>query len=491
MPVLNLPEKLHNENYSVLTTKARIIVLLGGRGSGKSEAVGSILALKAQTEQADVLCAREFQNSIDESVHKLLKQMITDRLDIEECFTITDKKIDCNTGGAFRFRGFSRNPEAVKSSQGFKYAWVEESQSISQQTIDDLLPTIRSSESQLFFTANPQSSNDPFSKRFINPYVRELITKGWYEDDMHLIIFMNYLDNPWFPPELEQQRQWDFDNIPRSKYDWIWLGAFNDGVEDALVQAEWFDACVDAHLHLGFEPLGLRMAAHDPSDEGNDSKGYAMRHGSVVLRVEEKTTGNVNDGCDWATSMAINDMVDGFSWDCDGMGVALNKQVTKSFSGKHTTLSQFKGSETVDQPDAIFEGADPTDDNVVQNPKRNKDALRNKRAQYNLELRRRILNTYNAVVNKKYTDPETILSFNSATIEPGMLQKLRSEICRMPIKPNGNGMFELYTKQVMKDKFKVSSPNLGDSVMMLMRQPYIAEQISMARPKPIKVIGRR
>jgi phage terminase large subunit len=61
----------------------------------------------------------------------------------------------------------------------------------------------------------------------------------------------------------------------------------------------------------------------------------------------------------------------------------------------------------------------------------------------------------------------------------------------MPIKPNGNGMFELYTKQVMKDKFKVSSPNLGDSVMMLMRQPYIAEQISMARPKPIKVIGRR
>jgi len=56
MPVLNLPEKLHNENYSVLTTKARIIVLLGGRGSGKSEAVGSILALKAQTEQADVPC---------------------------------------------------------------------------------------------------------------------------------------------------------------------------------------------------------------------------------------------------------------------------------------------------------------------------------------------------------------------------------------------------------------------------------------------------
>jgi len=487
MPVLNLPEKLDR----VLTTKARIIVLLGGRGSGKSETVGSILSLKVQTEQADVLCAREFQNSIDESVHKLLKQMITERLGIAESFTISDKKIDCNTGGGFRFRGFSRNPEAVKSAQGFKYSWTEESQTISQQTIDDLLPTIRSAGSQLLFTANPQSSNDPFSKRFINPYIRELITNGYYEDDMHLIIFTNYKDNPWFPPELEQQRQWDFDHLPRSKYDWIWLGAFNDGVEDALVQAEWFDACVDAHINLGFEPLGLRLAAHDPSDEGSDSKGYSMRHGSVVLRVEEKTTGNVNDGCDWATSMAINDMVDCFSWDCDGMGVALNKQVTKSFGGKHTTLSQFKGSEAVDQPDAVFEGADPTDDNVVQNPKRNKDALRNKRAQYYLELRRRILNTYNAVVHKKYMNPETMISFNSSTIEPGMLQKLRSEICRMPIKPNGNGMFELYTKEVMKKKFKVASPNLGDSVMMLMRQPYIAEQIRMARPKPIKVIGRK
>ena len=486
MPSLDLPEKLDR----VLDTKARIIVLIGGRGSAKSESVGSLLVFKAQVEGADVLCGREFQNSIDESVHKLLKQMIT-RLELDNWFNVTEKKIDCHGRGGFRFRGFNRNPEAVKSAQGFKYAWIEEAQSVSQQTIDDLLPTIRAGNSQIFFTANPQSSTDPFSKRFINPYLRDLQTRGYYEDELHLIIWLNWRDNPWFPKELELQRQWDYDNLPRSKYDWIWEGAFNDGVEDALVQAEWFDACIDAHKVLGFEPLGMRMASHDPSDEGNDAKGYAMRHGSVVLKVIERTTGNVNDGCDWATGHAISDSADGFTWDCDGMGIALTRQINKTFSGKHTKIALFKGSEGVDHPDAIFEGADPHDDNVAQNPKKNKDALRNKRAQYYLELRRRILNTYNAVVHKRYIDPEKMISFNTSTIEPAMLQKLRSEVCRMPIKPNRNGMFELYTKREMKDKFKVDSPNLADSCMMLMRQPYIAEVIHNARPEPIKVIGKQ
>jgi phage terminase large subunit len=349
MPKIDVPKKLER----ILTTKARLIVLLGGRGSAKSETVGRVLVMKSQTESADVLCGREFQLSINDSVHKLLKGLIT-KLGATG-FEVTETKIDCVSGGGFRFKGFARNPESVKSAQDFKYSWVEEAQCISQQTIDDLLPTIRSVGSQLFFTANPQNSNDPFSKRFINPYIRELLTNGYYEDDMHLIIFCNYKDNPWFPAELEMQRKWDFENLPRSKYDHIWEGAFNDDIEDALIMAEWFDACIDSHKVLGFQPTGMIMAAHDPSDEGSDSKGYALRHGSVVMRVEEKITGNVNDGCDWATGMAIADRVDGYTWDCDGMGVALNAQVAKSFHGKPTRIAMFKGSEGVDFPDSIFE----------------------------------------------------------------------------------------------------------------------------------------
>jgi phage terminase large subunit len=437
--------------------------------------------MKSQTEQADILCGREYQNSIDDSVHKLIKSLIPKTG--ATGFNVTDKKIDCITGGGFRFKGFARNSEAVKSAQDFKYSWVEEAQSLSQQSIDDLLPTIRAAGSQLLFTANPQSSADPFSKRFIVPYLSELQSKGYYEDDLHLIIMINWRDNPWHG-ELEAQRLWDYENLPRAKYDHIWESAFNDSVADSLILAEWFDSCIDAHKKLGFDPVGMRMASHDPSDEGSDTKGFAFRHGSVVLDVQEKIDGDINEGCDWATGLAINHNVDAYTWDCDGMGVGLNRQVTKAFDGHQTIVSMYKGSEGVDFPENLFQ---PVDGSMIQDQKTNKQALKNKRAQYYYELRERILKTHKAV-NGQYFNPDDLISFDSRVT---MLNKLRSELCRMPIKPNSNGLFELYTKPEMKSRFKIDSPNLGDSVMMLMRQPHKVLANTHRRPKPIKPMGRR
>ena len=460
--------------------KPRIVVLIGGRSSAKSETMGRVLTMKAQTERADVLCGREFQNSIDESVHKLIKTLI-DKIPAKG-FDVKDNKIDCLTGGGFRFRGFARNPEAVKSAQDFKYFWGEEAQAFSQKTIDELLPTIRAGGSQLFFTANPQSSADPFSKRFILPFLGSLQANGFYEDEMHLVIVMNWRDNPWHG-ELENQRLWDYENLPRAKYDWIWEGAFNDSVEDALIQAEWFDACIDAHKTLGFSPVGIRMSSHDPSDTGPDDKGYAFRHGSVLLDLQEKTDGDVNEGCDWAMGLTINNKSDAFTWDCDGLGVGLNRDITRLLDGKGTVISQFRGSEGVDNPDAIF---DPTDKMAVQDQKTNKNALKNKRAQYYHTLRKRIHTTYRAVVHKEYHDPDDMISFDSSI---DLLPKLRSELCRMPIKPNGSGLFELYTKQEMKAKFKFNSPNLGDSVMMLTRVPHSPIIQNYQMPRPISPMG--
>ncbi len=476
LPKIQIPSKLKK----ILTTKARLIVIIGGRSSAKSETIGRILLMKNQTEAADILCGREYQNSIDDSVHKLLKGLIN-KLDISG-FEITDKKINCKTGGEIRFRGFARNSDAVKSAQDFKYSWIEEAQSLSQKSIDDLLPTIRSTGSKLFFTANPQSSADPFSKRFITPFLKELQLNGFYEDEMHLVILANWRDNPWHG-ELETQRMWDFNNLVRAKYDHIWEGAFNDSIEDPLILAEWFDACIDAHVKLGFKAEGTRLSAHDPSDIGQDNKGFAFRHGSVVEDVQEKTDGDINEGGDWALGLAINHNSDGFNWDCDGMGVGLNAQVTTAFKGKHTILTQFKGSEGVDFPDNIFS---PADGSPVREQKTNKDALRNKRAQYYYTLRQRIYKTFQAI-NGNYHNPDELISFSS---DIKCLSNLRSELCRMPIKPNANGKFELYTKQEMKVKFKFDSPNLGDSVMMLMKTPVQHNALNFKMPQPIKAMGK-
>jgi len=451
MPEIQIPEKL----LPIIATKARLIVIVGGRGSGKSESIARYLLMKAQTEQADILAGREYQNSIEDSVHKLLKGLV-DTMGIQG-FDITDKKINCTTGGGFRFRGFARNPEAVKSAQGFKYSWIEEADTISQKTIDDLLPTIRAAGSKLFFTANPQASSDPFSKRFITPYLKQLQRDGYYEDDMHLVIFCNYTENPWFPPELEQQRQWDYENKPRAEYLHIWEGAFNDSVPGSIIKTEWFDAAVDAHIKLGFKPRGQKVLSYDPSDEGSDSKAICFRHGSIILDAQEMETGDVAAGTDWALDYAKNHGADCFTWDCDGLGVALKRQVDTALEDTEIDWYMFKGSERVEDPDEICVSAEK-----AENIRTNKQMFKNKRAQYYARLRDRFYHTYQAVNKKVFTDPDKMISISS---DIKCLVQMRSEICRVPEKKNGNGLFQIMAKPEMK-KLGIMSPNIADSAMM-------------------------
>ncbi len=463
MPKLQIPRATEK----VLTTKARLIVLIGGRSSAKSETAGRLLLMFAQTERADVLCGREFQTSIDDSVHKLLKTLIN-KLDIHGV-SVTDKKIDFMGGGGFRYKGFARNSAAVRSAQDFKYSWVEEAQDLSEDSIDDLLPTIRASNSKLVFTGNPQASNDPFSKRFIVPFKAHLDKHGFYEDAMHLIIMMNWRDNPWHG-ELEQQRLWDYENLSRAKYDHIWEGAFNDSVEDSIIEAEWFDAAVDAHIKLGFKPRGARVVSHDPSDLGDDPKGLCLRQGSVILDVMQKDNLDVNDGCDWATDYAIENDADLFTWDCDGMGISLKRQVAQAFDGKKIEYEMFRGSEGVDAPDEIYE---PVKGEDKKKARTNKQTFRNKRAQFSWKLRDRYYRTYRAVEKGEYIDPDMLISISSGIED---LEQLRSETCRIPRKANGNGFIQIMTKVEMKSKYKIASPNLFDSTFMSLMLPGIKKQ---------------
>ena len=479
--------KLNKKLLPLLEKYKPLKVAYGGRDSGKSIGFGDIFLMKMDTEGADIYCLREFQDTVFDSVHRVFRQRIEDLGLGEDGFPWTVNETSVTSPlrkknvrrGSTVYKGASRNPDNVQSAQNFKYSWFEEAQKISQDTLDRLLPTIiRNPGAECWFSGNPHRSSDPFSQRFIMPFVHKLNRDGYYEDDLHLIVKLNWRDNPWYDYDAtEKLRQWDYTNFSRARYNWIWEGDFYDGIEDCLIQPEWFDACIDAHKKLGFEPLGIRMASFDPSDSG-DPKAFAFRHGSVVLDVQQTTKGDVNEACDWACNLAMEHNADGFTWDCDGLGISLTRQVSKAFEGHHTIVAQYKGSEKVDLPDAIYE---PVGENV-QGQLKNKEAFKNKRAQYYVELRDKIHRTFEAVVQKKYHDPDQMISFDSGITD---LTELRSEICTMPVKPNKAGLIELYTKEAMKSIFKLPSPNLADAVKMLGRIPKSPLRLAASRRPPV------
>ena len=459
MPELLIPEKLE----PFLFKKKRFKVAIGGRGGGKTQSIADMLLFKSQTEGVKVGCFREFQNSIEDSVHSVLAGEI-ERMDLAG-FTVTNNAIRCDaSGGEFKFKGIARNPDSVKSMHGFKIFWHEEAQAISHNSLTKVIPTLREEGSEHWFSLNPQSSADPVSRRFIKPYERQLRKHGFYEDDLHYIVWINYTDNPWFPEVLELDRRTDKEIMSDALYAHIWLGEYNDTVENAIIPTAWFDAAIDAHIKLGFSGKGARICAHDPSDEGEDNKAVGIRWGSVIEDVAELDSGNVNDGCDWATSYAIERDADLFTWDCDGLGVTLRRQVADAFKGKRIDYVMFKGSESPENPREVFQS---DGERKRSRTRTNAEALKNNRAQKYWLLRDRFFNTYQAVVHKKYIDPEKLISLSS-DIEN--MEQLRSEVCRIPLKRNPSGVIQIASKIEMK-AMGIPSPNMSDVLMMLMITP--------------------
>ena len=163
-PSVKVPEKLEK----ALTTQKRFKIFFGGRSGAKTNTVGDIFISRAKDHGDKTLCLRELQNSIEDSVHALLSSEI-DRLEFTD-FDVTQNAIRLKDEDVFKFRGMARNPEGMKSFHGFKYAWGEEAQSFSEESISKLTPTIREEGSEIWLTLNPGSSEDPVSKRFLEPF---------------------------------------------------------------------------------------------------------------------------------------------------------------------------------------------------------------------------------------------------------------------------------------------------------------------------------
>lgn len=265
------PEKLR-----CLFQRSRYKVLRGGRGSGKSWGVGRALLIKGTQAPLRILCTREVQQSIRDSVHKLLSDQIQ-TLGLGAFYDIQQKVIRGRNGTEFVFAGLSdQTAESMKSFEGCDIAWVEEAQAVSDRSWTILTPTIRKEASEIWVTYNPELDTDPTHVRFVENPPPDTIN-----------VEMNWRDNPWFNDVLEKERQHAMATLPAADYQNIWEGKTRPAVSGA-VYADEVAKMHDEH-RVGVFPYDAFNLAHVVFDLGwNDHMSViiAQRHISSLRIVD-------------------------------------------------------------------------------------------------------------------------------------------------------------------------------------------------------------
>lgn len=208
----NLKIEVSKPFRDALTLKSRYKCWYGGRGSAKSWCVARLLLIRAYRERIRVLCTREFQKSIKDSVHQVLKTQI-DSIGLSDAFSIQANKITSKTTGAeFMYCGLHHNVSEIKSLEGVDICWIEEASNISVESWKVLIPTIRKEDSEIWVTFNPDQESDPTYQKFVVNTPDDAIVR-----------MVNWRDNPWFPDTLRAEKDYCL-RVDKDAYEHIWEG---------------------------------------------------------------------------------------------------------------------------------------------------------------------------------------------------------------------------------------------------------------------------
>ena len=218
-----------------LFEKSRYKVAYGGRGGAKSWGIARALLIKGAKDPMRILCAREFQTSIKDSVHKLLCDQI-EALGLLGFYEITQNSIRGKNGTEFAFVGLRNNVANIKSYEGVDIVWVEEAQTTSRLSWNILIPTIRKQGSEIWISFNPELETDETYQRFVLKPPADCIQ-----------IKINWSDNPWFPETLMLEKD-ALKERDLEAYNQVWEGLCRQSVDGAIFAKELQQAELDGRL---------------------------------------------------------------------------------------------------------------------------------------------------------------------------------------------------------------------------------------------------
>lgn len=238
--VIEFPAKLRP-----LFEPRRYKVMHGGRGGAKSWGVARALIIQSAETPLRILCAREIQKSMKDSVHRLLKDQI-EAMGYSHFFEVLDTEIRGKNGSLILFTGLqSHTVDSIKSFEGVDRVWVEEAHGVSKKSWDTLIPTIRKADSEIWLTLNPDMDTDETWVRFCATPSPDT----W-------VCEINWRDNPWFPDVLAREREKAQETMPADDYEHIWEGKPKRVAAGAIYRHEIEGLFTDGRVcNVPYDPL--------------------------------------------------------------------------------------------------------------------------------------------------------------------------------------------------------------------------------------------
>ena len=430
-PNLTIPKILQGPSKLVkiieVFNKFRYFLAKGGRGGGKSQYIGRFLLYLGEKRKLRIVCGREIQKNITESVHSLLADLII-AYELHDYKVFTTKIVHKKSGTVFQFRGFrDQGALNIKGMEGVDIVWIDESQGLTKNTIDVLIPTIRKDNAKVFFTMNPHVDDDP-------------VVMFCADRDDCYTIDINYDENPFvtnaLTHEAEECKKKDVDD-----FEHIWMGVPLDKTEDAVYTASELEIARTSVYPMR-EGYGMRLAAFDIARFGDDKCAAMIIQQMGALHWEEVfmdewghkdlnyTTGRI-------LAILNEQRVDGSIVDEDGIG-----------SAPLDTLRHGRGMDTI---------------TGFRNPaigyKDNQDYANNR--------------TVNA-----YKLKDMLVNGHIHLHDAGLIKELKNAI-RFTYDHQQRKI--LISKQIMKEKFNEKSPNKADCVIMVVSLIGNVKQIQEAK----------
>lgn len=438
-------------------TPSRIKALYGGRASSKSHDAAGHSVFLAANYSLRFLCARQFQNRIEESVYVLIKQKIMNSEYASE-FKVGNSYIEHKkTNSEFIFYGIARNLKEIKSTEDIDVLWLEEGQYLTQEQWEVLEPTIRKEGSEIWLIWNPEDIMDFVYQNFvINPP----------EDCLKRQI--NWDENPFLSNTMLKVILAHYKRDPKGA-EHIYGGVPNTGADKSVISLEYILSAIDAHKKVGkgiWLPEGARRVGFDIADDGDDVNALVDVHGNII-RYAEDFEGLEDQLLKSSTKVynyaLMNDAK--ITYDSIGVGAHAGSKFAELNEARKLTLEYdaFYAGGAVDDPDGVYM-------KLPHVTITNRQHFSNIKAQKWDEVATRFRKTHEMVTGQQTYDFDELVSLDSSTIPANTLDKIKFELSAPHKDVDMSGKFKVESKKDML-KRGVKSPNIADAIIMSLIKP--------------------